>query len=133
LDVENRLLIFKLNQAAKAKSVNENVVSAETKIHIQTNKKSNKKTTTKCPVSGCNGLGNKNRKIKSHRTIGGCPYFKRFENEEVYPLNKSQISTQTVAPFLAEKMINQLKLIDKWRNSTGQLPINSSAMMSAKI
>ncbi len=123
--------------------MNENVVSAETKIHIQTNKKSNKKTTTKCPVSGCNGLGNKNRKIKSHRTIGGCPNFKknssplfgrkpkskagfenlftsesisnltfqlktmeiklretqaklrRFENEEVFPLNKSQISTQT--------------------------------------
>ncbi len=35
--------------------------------------KSDFKKSIKCPVNGCDGLGNKNNKYKSHRTVYGCP------------------------------------------------------------
>ena len=39
--------------------------------------KSKKKNLIKCPVDGCGGNNNKNKKLKSHRTIGGCPNFNK--------------------------------------------------------
>ena len=31
----------------------------------------------KCTVIGCNGLGNTNKKFKSHRSLSTCPNFKK--------------------------------------------------------
>lgn len=62
----------------------------------------------KCTVIGCNGLGNTNKKFKSHRSLSTCPNFKKrpkIKKQNVLKITNSSENNDMIHEEL--KRINQ--------------------------